>query len=70
MTAQRHRWGEPVRFPHKTERSCMRGCGTTKVTRFEAEGAGCVHWTEFWRNGEQIACVATPPCEPFIASVL
>ncbi|QDM26982.1 hypothetical protein FNL56_13330 [Tardiphaga sp. vice304] len=70
MTSARHRWGEPARFPHKTERTCCRGCGITKVARLESDGGGSIYWTEFWRDGEQIKGRATPPCEPFQASVL
>lgn len=57
-----HRWGEPVRFLHKTERSCLRdGCEAVKVSRHE----GDEHWVEFWRDGERIDREdgRTPPCE-------
>ncbi len=70
MTSTRHRWGEPARFPHKTERTCTRGCGTTKVTHHGSENGWPRHSTEFWRDGDQINCKATPPCEPSRASVL
>jgi hypothetical protein len=70
MTSTRHRWSEPARFPHKTERTCTHGCGITKVSRLESDGGGSVYWTEFWRDGEQIVGVTTPPCEPFRASAL
>lgn len=53
MSAGRHRWGEPVRFAHKTERECAR-CGIVKVTRHE----GGTHWLEFWRGLDR---VANPP---------
>lgn len=56
--AQRHRWGEPVRFAHKTERECLNGCGIVKVTRHEDD-----IWTEFWRGGERIFSNHTPVCE-------
>lgn len=71
MTAKRHRWGEPARFPlaHKTERTCT-ACGLVKVTRHESEGGRDLHWTEFWRDGVRIVAgfdsgglvPATPPC--------
>jgi hypothetical protein len=63
MSACRHRWGAPQRFPFKTERECLRGCGIVRVTRHEAEGGHDVHWTEFWRDGEQLPGEGTPPCE-------
>lgn len=59
----RHCWGEPVRFEHKTERECRNGCGIVKVTRHENEGGRDLHWAEFWRDGEQIQTIRTPPCE-------
>lgn len=57
----RHRWGDPARFDHKTERACLNGCGIIKVTRHE----GRQHWIEFWREGavEPMRCERTPPCE-------
>jgi hypothetical protein len=69
MKSRKHRWGDPVHFPlaHKTERDCANGCGTTKVTRHETEGGRGVHWTEFWRGGEQIHGEGTPACEPVLA---
>ena len=56
----RHRWGEPARFPYKTERTCIaHGCGITKVTRHEPD----VHpWLEFFRDGQRIVCERTPSC--------
>jgi hypothetical protein len=63
MTERRtHRWGEPQRFLHKTERECQRdGCGVIRVSRHE----GTEHWVEFWRNEERIEAPddRTPPCE-------
>lgn len=58
MTTPRHRWGEPVRFSHKSERTCIH-CGMTKVTRHE----GNRHWLEFWKGLEKIGAESTPPCE-------
>lgn len=62
MASARHKWGEPDRFPHKSERECRR-CGMVKVTRHEAEGPHDRHWTEFWRDCDRIRCEATPPCD-------
>ncbi|WP_375782889.1 DUF1643 domain-containing protein [Bradyrhizobium sp. Pha-3] len=59
-----HRWGDPVRFPHKTEHECLNGCRTIKVTRHESEAARDVVWPEFWRDGEKIEGDSTPECEP------
>jgi hypothetical protein len=63
-SAKRHRWGEPVRFERKTERECLNGCGTIKVTRHENEGGFDRHWVEFWRDQEKIPGKGTPACEP------
>jgi hypothetical protein len=63
MTLRRHRWGEPVRFPFKTERECL-ACGIVKVTRHESEGPRDFHWQEFWRDGDQLPADKTPACEP------
>lgn len=57
---KRHSWGLPHRFPHKTERQCVNGCGIVKVSRHEADQ----HWVEYWLEGERIECVRTPACEP------
>jgi hypothetical protein len=72
MSGQRHRWGEPARFRHKTERTCTHGCGVTKVGHHQSEGARDRFWTEFWRDGERIAGAGepTPLCEPFQASAV
>ena len=58
----RHRWPKQgtIISPHKTERECLNGCGTVKVTRHESEGGRDTHWTEFWCGLEQHS--ATPPC--------
>lgn len=57
----RHRWGDPVRFPYKTERSyVVPGCGIVKVTRHEP---GEHPWLEFYRGGERIQCDRTPECK-------
>ena len=62
MTAkpQRHRWGEPNRLAQKTERECLRGCRTIRVTFHQ----GGRHWIEFWRDGEKCEGTRTPVCEP------
>ena len=65
----RHRWGEKVVFPHKSERECRNGCGIVKVGRSESEGGRAVYWSEFWRDGEKIGCAGTPVCEPVTAEV-
>ena len=49
MIPPRHRWSAPVRFAHKTERTCL-GCGLVKVTRHEP--AAC--WTEWWLHLDRI----------------
>ncbi len=55
----RHSWAEPIRFPYKTERTCVL-CGLTKVTRHEP---GELPWLEFFRGLEKIECDRTPVCE-------
>ena len=63
MTVQRHRWSEPARFLHKSERLCVK-CGLVKVTRHEAAGSRDMHWIEWWRDLDQIKSDRTPACEP------
>ena len=62
----KHRWPEKgtVISPNKTERECLNGCRTIKVTRHEFEGGRNKDWTEFWRDQERIECPGTPVCEP------
>ena len=60
---QRHRWGDPLRSEHKSERECTT-CGLIKVTRHESEGGSDLHWTEFWRGLDRIEGDGTPACEP------
>jgi hypothetical protein len=60
----RHRWGDKVAFPNKSERECLNGCGTIKVTRHEFQGGRDLHWTEFWRGLDRIEGEGTPACEP------
>lgn len=60
----RHRWSDPVRFEHKSERTCLNGCGVIKVSHHE----GDAHWIDFWKAGADgvvdiIATDHTPPCE-------
>jgi hypothetical protein len=54
---QRHSWGLPHRFEHKTERQCL-NCRIVKVTRHEA-----ICWTEYWRDLDRIECDRAPACE-------
>lgn len=56
---RRHKWGDKVVFPHKSERECIHGCGIVKVSRHE----GRSHWIEYWRGLEKISVGATPACE-------
>nr|WP_050781011.1 hypothetical protein [Bradyrhizobium sp. ORS 278] len=63
MTSVRHRWGDKVRFPHKSERQCAR-CEMVKVGRHEGQGGRDLYWTEFWRDEERIDDGGrTPPCD-------
>ena len=57
--AKRHRWGEKLVHPYKTERECLNGCGIVKVSRREHR----LRWTEYWRGLDKIAVNAAPPCE-------
>jgi hypothetical protein len=54
----RHRWAEPSRELHRTERRCVR-CGILRVTRHD----GDFPWTEFFENGVLVEGTRTPPCE-------
>jgi hypothetical protein len=64
MTSTRHRWGDKVRFEHKTEQQCAR-CEVVRVTRHEWERGREIFWTEFWRNLDRVddASGKTPPCD-------
>jgi hypothetical protein len=62
MTTQRHSWGFPHRFEHKTERQCL-NCRIVKVTRHEPDGTREKYWTEFYRGLDKIECAGTPACE-------
>lgn len=54
-----HKWSEPVTYPYKTERVCLRpGCTVVKVTRHEPGQS----WREFWSDGEKFNSDRTPPC--------
>jgi len=57
----RHRWGDPARYPLKTERVCLR-CGLIRVTRHDA-GPTAVPWVEFWNGDGRVETPATPKCE-------
>jgi hypothetical protein len=51
-----HRWPKlGNRMVQKTERECLRGCGTIKVTLHPHGRDGHDHYVEFWRDGELIA---------------
>lgn len=58
----RHRWGEKTRFAEKTERQCAR-CEMFKVGLKQDVGFRIVYSTQFFRDGEQIDCKGTPPCD-------
>ena len=60
--SQRHSWGDPARFQHKTERQCVK-CGIVKVMRHEVDEYRLTHWTEFWRGLDEIKSDGTPVCE-------
>lgn len=58
MNQPRHSWGEPVRFPYKTERTCKHeGCSVVRVTKHEPDG----DWIEFWDGLDRLG-LKTPPC--------
>jgi len=60
-----HRWPKlGNRMVHKTERECLRGCRTIKVTLHPFGREGRVHGVEFWRDGERGEGKGTPVCEP------
>lgn len=58
----KHRWGEPVQFPYKTERACIH-CPIVKVTHHQNQGAQDYYWNEYWRDGEKITG-SRPACVP------
>ncbi|HLH95031.1 MAG TPA: hypothetical protein VKW08_07925 [Xanthobacteraceae bacterium] len=55
----RHRWGEPVRLPDRTERTCAH-CGLVKITMHPPHGLPWREWRH--RNGASIPLTNTPPC--------
>jgi hypothetical protein len=61
-----HRWSVPNRMAQKTERECLNGCRTVKVTMHPAGREGHEHYVEFYRDGEMIAVRGqrVPVCEP------
>ena len=59
----RHRWGNPLRTDHKTERQCTR-CGMVKASRHESQGGKDIYWTEFYSGLDRIEGGWTPVCEP------
>lgn len=62
MAQLRHRWGDKVTFPHKSERVCA-NCDLVKVSRHESEGGRDRYWTEYWRNEEKLSVDKVPACE-------
>ncbi len=60
-----HRWGDKRTYLNKSEKDCVR-CGVTMASFSQPspDGPIDVRWKEFWRDGEQIRCEATPPCQP------
>jgi hypothetical protein len=61
----RHRWGDKVVIsPNKTERECLNGCGTVKVSRHEFEGGREIHWIEYWRGLDRVEGDRAPECVP------
>lgn len=56
---RRHKWGDKIVHPYKTERECENGCGIVKVSRHE----GRSHWNEFWRGLDKLSIDVTPACE-------
>lgn len=64
----RHRWPKDGnRMTQKTERECLRGCGTIRVTLHPFGRGGNRHDVEFWKDGEQCEGTHTPKCEPVMA---
>jgi len=61
MSAGRHAWSDKVAYERHSDRACWY-CGLIKRTRHEAIGPREFHWVEWWRSGERIESVATPPC--------
>ena len=55
---KRHRWGQPDRFLHKTERECI-DCGLVKVTHHPPVGFPT---KSFWRDAEKLDDARTPAC--------
>lgn len=56
----KHKWGEPVGFQFKTERSCLRpGCNLVKVTVHQPTE---IPWREWWCDGARVVSETTPPC--------
>ena len=68
-TSTRHRWSEPNRMAQKTERECLRGCGTIRVTLHPKGRDGSRHDVEFWKDGEKCEGALTPKCEPVMVEV-
>lgn len=56
------RWIKEILTPNKTERECLNGCGTIKVTHHQHEGGRNVEWTSYFRGLDEFA--RAPVCEP------
>jgi hypothetical protein len=59
---ERHKWGDPLRREHHTDRMCTR-CGLVKRTRHEPD-ARPMHWTEWWTGETRLEATNTPKCQP------
>jgi hypothetical protein len=62
---RRHTWSAPIRFPLKSERTCLNDppCGIVKVHVKPSKPSG-YHRTEFYRGLDQIEGRGTPACDP------
>lgn len=70
MTVPRHKWGEPIRFAaeesprncEQTERACLNGCGTVRITVHPPQGLPWVEWRTSDPGQGQRRMAASPPC--------
>lgn len=70
MIAPRHKWGEPLRFAaedcpngcEQTERRCLNGCGTVRITVHPPNGRAWIEWRTSDPGHAQRQLPATPPC--------
>lgn len=59
----KRKWGDKVRFDHKTEQQCV-NCKIVKAVHHEPHGAFTRDRTEFWQGEEQVhGDGRTPVCE-------